>query len=109
MVDIDRDNAPPDFRKKTAIPPEVSGVLTDRRLALQVHALELAVEGLALNAQNLSGPALIAAGRGKYLADLLGFSVGQRLDRPLVRVGFLQRTPRVFAVKHWGSRQNHDF
>src|SRR5579884_3898810 len=107
VVDIDGD-APPGFRAKQRSRPGSPLALPDRRLALQVHALELTVEGLALNAQNLGSPALVAPGRGEYFADLLGLSIGQRLDRPLVRVGFFERPPRVFAVKHRRGRQNHD-
>src|SRR4051812_35893828 len=46
---------------------------------LQLHALEFAIEGLPLDAQDLGGLALVAAGRREHTPDLVFFRVGQCL------------------------------
>ena len=51
---------------------------TRRRLArLQLHALELAVEGFALDVEDLGGSGFVASRGGEDFADLVFFGVGQ--------------------------------
>lgn len=50
--------------------------LAARRQILKTHAFELAVEGLALDVEDLGGAGLIAVGGGEDFADLLFFGVG---------------------------------
>src|SRR5215471_15611202 len=44
----------------------------------QLHALQFAVERLALDAENLRGLALVAPGSGEHLTDLIFLGVGER-------------------------------
>src|SRR5579872_5961570 len=53
--------------------------------ALQLHPVELAVQGLSFDPEDLGGLALVAAGRGKHAPDLLLFGIGQRLYRFVAR------------------------
>src|ERR1051326_1738906 len=57
--------------------------------ALKPHLFELAIQCLALDAQNLGGAALVAVGSGKHSPDLLGLGVGQRFAGALARVHLL--------------------
>src|ERR1039458_8513906 len=54
-------------------------------LPLRLHALELAVEGLAFDPQDLRGLALVAAGGGEHFANVLLFRVGQGVDGLIAR------------------------
>ena len=65
---------------------------------LRLHPLQLAVERLALDAQNLRGAALIAARGGEHAADLLFLRVGQRLDG-LLRAASMAEARRVAASR----------
>lgn len=43
----------------------------------EAHALEFAVEGLALDAEDAGGTGFVAAGGGEDFADLLHFGIGK--------------------------------
>src|SRR5258708_39041619 len=61
-----------------------------RAVLPKAHAFELAVEGLALDAEDLCGAALVSAGGGQDAADLAGFGVRGRFAAGLAGLGQLR-------------------
>ena len=65
---------------------------------LEPHLFQLAVQSLALNAQDLGRAALVAVRCSKDAADLLGFSVRQCLARAFARIHLLDRVTHGSSV-----------
>src|SRR5258708_40183564 len=62
-----------------------------RAVLPKAHAFELAVEGLALDAEDLCGAALVSAGGGQDAAGLVGFGVRASFAAGLAGLGHLRR------------------
>src|SRR5258707_12773426 len=64
-----------------------------RAVLPKAHAFELAVEGLALDAEDLCGAALVSAAGGQGAADLVRFGGGDGVPAGLARIWSLGRFP----------------
>src|ERR1035441_2514015 len=74
-----------------------------RPVPLQLHTLEFAIQGLAFDAQDLRGLALVAAGGGQHLADFVLLDIRQGIHGFVARFHGGERFEDGFAVDAAGQ------
>src|SRR5690242_9266277 len=70
---------------------------------LKLHTFQFPVQRLALDAEDLCGLALVAAGRGENAADLVLLRLGERFDGPVARFHRGEGVVDAFAVDAVGQ------